>query len=89
MANHGNNNYTYSWFSGAIDDARIYNRQLSRTEVEKLYKATNQFMNGDCIDTNNGVHPLATEIPANGIDDNCDGTEMCYIDADNDGYGSS
>ncbi len=40
----------------------------------------------DCDDTNCAVHPGATEIPGDGVDENCDGQELCYIDADNDGY---
>ncbi len=35
------------------------------------------------------VYPGAPEIPGNGIDDNCDGTEICFNDADGDGYGGN
>ena len=27
-----------------------------------------------------------TETPADGVDQNCDGVELCYADADNDNY---
>ena len=41
---------------------------------------------GDCDDTNSAIHPGATEIAGDQIDQNCDGAETCYADADNDGY---
>ena len=43
---------------------------------------------GDCDDTDAGVNPLATELPGDGVDSNCDGTERCFVDADGDGYAS-
>jgi hypothetical protein len=42
--------------------------------------------NGDCDDTNASVHPGATEVVGDGIDEDCDGHEICYQDADHDGY---
>ncbi|TVQ86097.1 MAG: hypothetical protein EA397_20585, partial [Deltaproteobacteria bacterium] len=44
--------------------------------------------NLDCDDTNPNVNPDADEIVANGRDDNCDGTELCYLDMDRDGFRS-
>jgi hypothetical protein len=41
---------------------------------------------GDCDDTDASVNPDGEESPSDGIDQNCDGTEQCYIDADNDGF---
>ena len=40
----------------------------------------------DCDDTRSAVHPGATEVLADGRDENCDGTETCYDDDDNDGF---
>lgn len=49
---------------------------------------------GDCNDSNNAVHPGATET-CNSIDDDCDGSidegllTTYYLDADGDGFGGS
>jgi hypothetical protein len=43
----------------------------------------------DCDDDNSAIFPSATEIAADSIDQNCDGEELCYVDSDSDGYGSS
>jgi hypothetical protein len=39
----------------------------------------------DCDDGNDAIHPNATEIPDDGVDQDCDGLEDCYVDADGDG----
>ena len=41
---------------------------------------------GDCDDGVAAIHPGATEVVADAIDSNCDGQELCYADADGDGY---
>jgi hypothetical protein len=41
---------------------------------------------GDCNDSDDRIRPGATDAPADGIDANCDGTELCYADLDDDGY---
>ncbi len=40
----------------------------------------------DCDDTDANDHPDATETVGNQDDEDCDGAEICYVDADNDGY---
>jgi len=41
----------------------------------------------DCDDANPSIKPGALEIAVDGIDQNCDGLEDCYLDGDSDGYG--
>lgn len=40
----------------------------------------------DCDDADAGVYPGAAEIVGDGVDQDCDGTERCSVDADGDGY---
>ena len=41
---------------------------------------------GDCDDHDASIAPGATELPSDGIDQDCDGTESCYADSDDDGW---
>ncbi|MEC7949217.1 MAG: putative metal-binding motif-containing protein [Myxococcota bacterium] len=43
----------------------------------------------DCDDMNPDVSPSATEIPVDGIDQDCDDADDCYADVDLDGFGTS
>ncbi|MCB9678991.1 MAG: putative metal-binding motif-containing protein [Alphaproteobacteria bacterium] len=45
-------------------------------------------LGGDCADTDQAIHPGAAEVPADGVDQDCDGFELCYADLDEDGFGS-
>jgi hypothetical protein len=39
----------------------------------------------DCNDNKSSAHPGADELPGDGVDQNCNALEGCYIDADQDG----
>ena len=41
---------------------------------------------GECDDTDPSIHPGATELVGDEVDQDCDGTEVCYADADDDDY---
>ena len=41
---------------------------------------------GDCDDEDASINPGATEGVDDGVDSDCDSKELCYADADNDGY---
>jgi hypothetical protein len=41
----------------------------------------------DCQDQAPSVHPTAPEVPVDGLDQDCDGFDLCYWDFDGDGYG--
>ncbi len=46
---------------------------------------------GDCDDTPGAwqVRPGALEVPGDGIDQDCDGVDACYLDQDLDGWGGA
>ena len=52
-------------------------------------EALSGMTSGDCDDTDEDINPGATEITGDNVDQNCDGTEVCYVDADDDGYRKS
>ena len=43
----------------------------------------------DCDDTDPSVYFGAPEIPGDGISQDCDNSEDCYVDNDGDGFGST
>ncbi len=49
-------------------------------------EASSSVTSGDCDDSDSGVSPGDAEITGDEIDQNCDDKEVCYVDADNDGY---
>ncbi len=44
---------------------------------------------GDCDDADSGINPGASEAVADGVDQDCDGVDLCYEDTDGDGFGST
>ena len=43
----------------------------------------------DCNDADASIYPGADETIADGIDQDCDGLDRCYVDGDLDGYGDA
>ncbi len=43
----------------------------------------------DCDDNEPTVNPDGVDLIGTGIDEDCDGAELCFVDADNDGHRSS
>jgi hypothetical protein len=45
---------------------------------------------GDCLDNDPMAHPGATDVPGNGVDEDCSGADsvLCFTDADGDGWGT-
>ncbi len=44
---------------------------------------------GDCDDGDATIFPGATEMSDDGVDQDCDGFELCIVDSDGDGFGNS
>lgn len=64
-------------------------RTSTDADCSDAYEGTNTDPTTDCDDSDASDYPGATETTGNGDDENCDGTEICYSDADNDGYPTS
>ncbi|MEC7984528.1 MAG: MopE-related protein [Myxococcota bacterium] len=46
-------------------------------------------VNTDCNDSDSSIYPKSTEVVADGIDQDCDTFDLCYLDSDEDGYGAT
>ncbi len=42
----------------------------------------------DCDDVDPTIHPGAAEVAGDGVDQDCDGVDACYVDEDGDNYGT-
>ena len=67
-------------------DADGYGMASSGTTVACSAPSGYVSNNTDCNDGNASMYPGATEIIGDGIDQNCNGMEVCFVDVDNDGY---
>ena len=56
------------------------------TDCTDTDEATLSQLTTDCDDSDSGDYPGATEIVGNQDDEDCDGGEICFVDADDDGY---
>ena len=52
---------------------------LYQMEISKLVVIVRQY---------GSVNPAQEEIAVDGVDQNCDAVELCYVDADEDGFGT-
>ena len=75
--------------AGGYDDAEADGGQISLYTGTPDADLDGYLTSEDCDDGDNGVNPGATEVPANGIDEDCDGYDLCYVDTDDDLYGST
>ncbi|MBN2800299.1 MAG: hypothetical protein JXX28_14255 [Deltaproteobacteria bacterium] len=67
---------------GDADGMLFRSEDLDCDDMDEASVAT------DCDDADAAVHPGATEITAGGIDQDCDGGELCYLDEDHDAFGT-
>ena len=75
-------------YADADDDGYTDESVVTSTDTDcsDKYEATRLTPTGDCDDSDARVNPGATEAPGDGVDGDCDGAEICYVDADDDGY---
>ncbi|MDP2316159.1 MAG: MopE-related protein [Pseudomonadota bacterium] len=67
-------------------DTTADTRASADADCSDAYEGLSTDLTTDCDDNNDAAYPSAPEITANGVDENCDGDELCYNDDDNDGY---
>ena len=71
---------------GYLDTTGDTRSSTTDTDCSDSNEGTNTDATTDCDDSSSSDYPGATETTGNGDDEDCDGTEVCYDDDDNDGY---
>jgi uncharacterized repeat protein (TIGR01451 family) len=69
----------------AVDAAGNPGSDTRAFEVVDDADGDGYFPPDDCDDSSAAIHPGAVETVGDGIDENCDGQELCFTDADDDG----
>jgi MYXO-CTERM domain-containing protein len=69
----------YGSSSGA---AYVYNGGCREFDID----GDGAYCDDDCDDNDAAIHPGATEVVDDGVDQDCDGGETCMADIDDDGY---
>ena len=84
--------------SGAVDDNVVfatyfadndgdgYGSSASGESLDCIARTGFVALSGDCADDNAAVNPGAAEVVGDGFDQNCDNIELCFLDADDDGF---
>ena len=75
-----------TWY--ADDDSDGYGDASSTTLACEIVAGTTDDST-DCDDSDASINPGATETAVDGIDQDCDGGDVCYEDLDGDAYGST
>ena len=70
------------WYADGDRDGFGRGVRVASCEVPNGYVGNDY----DCDDSAPAIKPGATEIPGTGLDEDCDGQERCFDDADDDGY---
>ena len=77
-----------TWYKDLDSDGYADGTSLTQCDRPENYHLAGDLVatSGDCNDDDETTNPGATETVANGIDEDCDGSENCYVDSDLDGY---
>lgn len=73
----------------ADDDGAGGDRALAGLSLDCVADARRAAVSGDCADDDPARHPGAADVPADGVDQDCDAVDSCFLDVDGDGYGGS
>ncbi len=73
---------------GDLDGDKAPGTMIPSADLD-CYDAGEFQVKTDCDDSSPNRYPGAIELVADGVDQDCDGKESCYVDGDGDGWGRS